>query len=165
MEVWSRVLFDNISNIITHLLEMWSIDYYKKCTVLCGDSMFFIIDGKWMFAFIHTHWDIYSYKNKYKVTEGTGLITKSCQPELSTDSWEGKIKPQIDKQIITVPPERNFTSFTTPHVAQNSKSLGRTHAWKILTLITNKWRLPPFIQYTPCLLGPKCQTPPFPPEK
>jgi len=46
---------DNISNIITNPLEMWSIDYYKKCTVLCGDSMFFIIDGKWMFAFIHTH--------------------------------------------------------------------------------------------------------------
>jgi len=34
VEVWSRVLYDNISNIITHPLEMWSIDYYKKCTVL-----------------------------------------------------------------------------------------------------------------------------------
>jgi len=34
VEVWSRVLFDNISNIITHPLKMWSIDYYKKCTVL-----------------------------------------------------------------------------------------------------------------------------------
>jgi len=86
VEVWSRVFYDNISNIITHPLEMWSIDYYKKFTVLCGDTMLVIIDGKWMCSFIHAHRDIYSYKNKYKVTEGTGLITKSCQPELFTDS-------------------------------------------------------------------------------
>ena len=46
MEVWSRVLFDNISNIITHPLKMWSIDYYKKCTVLyVATQCFFIIDG------------------------------------------------------------------------------------------------------------------------
>jgi len=53
VEVWSRVIYDNISNIITHSLEMWSIDYYKVYSFICGDSMFFIIDGKWMCAFEH----------------------------------------------------------------------------------------------------------------
>ena len=53
----------------------------------------------------------YSYKNKYMVTEGTGLITKSFLARaLERFLKRLKIKGSINKNT----PVRNFTSFATP---------------------------------------------------
>ena len=100
---------DNISNIITNPLEMWSIDYYKKCTVLyVATECFLSLMGNGCVHLytpieIFTHIKINTRSQKVRAWS-QNLASRSCSqiPEKENKTTNVRSSPLHLKEISPV---------------------------------------------------------------